>query len=153
MKKILIVVGTRPNFIKVTQFRKVAARYSDIDIKIVHTGQHSDQNMADVFFEQFKLLPDYFLNIDATTPVSQMSQIMARLEDLIVSSFKPNLIITPGDVNSTLAVALVANKMNIKLAHLESGLRSFDRTMPEEINRILTDEISDHFFCNRKKWD
>jgi UDP-N-acetylglucosamine 2-epimerase (non-hydrolysing) len=150
MKKILIVVGTRPNFIKVTQFRKVAARYSYIDIKIVHTGQHSDQNMADVFFEQFKLLPDYFLNIDATTPVSQMSQIMARLEDLIVSSFKPNLIITPGDVNSTLAVALVANKMNIKLAHLESGLRSFDRTMPEEINRILTDEISDHFFVTEK---
>jgi UDP-N-acetylglucosamine 2-epimerase (non-hydrolysing) len=83
MKKILIVVGTRPNFIKVTQFRKVAAQYSDIDIKIVHTGQHSDQNMADVFFEQFKLLPDYFLNIDATTPVSQMSQIMSRLETLI----------------------------------------------------------------------
>jgi UDP-N-acetylglucosamine 2-epimerase (non-hydrolysing) len=150
MKNILIVVGTRPNFIKVTQFRRVAAGYPGICLKIAHTGQHSDRNMSGIFFEQFGLVPDYFLDIDGTTPVSQMGQMMTRLEELISTSFRPDLIITPGDVNSTLAVALVANKMNIPLAHLESGLRSRDRTMPEEINRILTDEISDHYFVTEK---
>jgi UDP-N-acetylglucosamine 2-epimerase (non-hydrolysing) len=147
MKKILIIIGTRPNFIKVTQFKKVIQEVNaKIDLKIVHTGQHFDNKMADVFFEQFELGPDYFLNIGQGTPVTQMANIMQKLEELVLSKFLPDIMIVPGDVNSTLAAALVANKMNIKLAHLESGLRSFDDSMPEEWNRVLTDEISDYYF-------
>ncbi len=150
MKKILIIVGTRPNFIKVTQFKRVASDYPDVDVKIVHTGQHYDQNMANVFFEQFGLHPDYFLNIGPGTPNTQMASIMLKLEELISKEYRPDLMIVPGDVNSTFAAALTANKMGIQLAHLESGLRSFDRTMPEEINRILTDEVADHYFVTEK---
>jgi len=150
MKKILIIVGTRPNFIKVTQFKKVAKNYPDIEVKIAHTGQHYDYKMSQVFFEQFGLQPDYFLEIGAGSPNTQMAEIMLRLEKLITEKFKPDLMIVPGDVNSTFAAALTANKMGIKLAHLESGLRSLDRLMPEEINRILTDEISDYYFITEE---
>ncbi len=146
MKKILIVVGTRPNFIKVTQFKKVNADIGmPFDIKIVHTGQHYDSKMADIFFEQFDLTPDFWLNIPAGSPNSQMAEIMLRLEKVIQEN-KPDLLMVVGDVNSTFAAALTANKMDLKIAHVESGLRSFDRTMPEEINRLLTDEITDYFF-------
>jgi UDP-N-acetylglucosamine 2-epimerase (non-hydrolysing) len=144
--KILIVIGTRPNFIKVTQFKKVARLFPSLDIKIVHTGQHFDEKMADVFFRQFQLEPDFFLNITPASPNSQMAEIMIKLEDLIKNEFQPDLLIVVGDVNSTLAAAITANKMGIKLAHLESGLRSFDKTMPEEFNRILTDELTEQFF-------
>ncbi len=150
MKNILILVGTRPNFIKVTQFLRVSKAYNAMTVKIVHTGQHYDKNMADVFFTQFGLEPDYFLNISPASPASQMGEIMIKLEKLIKESFKPDILIVPGDVNSTLAGALVANKMNIPLAHLESGLRSEDRSMPEEINRILTDEITDYYFITEQ---
>ena len=149
MKKILIVVGTRPNFIKVTQFHAAVKNYPDIECKIVHTGQHFDDKMSTVFFDQFGLKPDIFLNITHNSPISQMADIMAGLEK-VVTEYKPNLMIVPGDVNSTLAAALVANKMNIPLAHLESGLRSYDRTMPEEFNRILTDDLSDYFFVTEQ---
>jgi len=148
-KKILIVVGTRPNFIKVTQFKKCAEKYPALDIKIVHTGQHYDAKMADVFFEQFDLTPDYFLNISATSPNTQMAEVMTGLEKT-AADYKPDLIVVVGDVNSTFSAALSANKMGIKIAHLESGLRSLDRTMPEEINRILTDEITDYFFITEQ---
>lgn len=144
-KKILIVTGTRPNFVKVTQFRKYASSFPDLKIEIVHTGQHYDQNMSDVFFRQFNLTPDHFLHIPAGSPVSQIAAIMERLEKLI-AEIKPDLLMVVGDVNSTLAGAITANKTGIPLAHLESGLRSNDRTMPEEINRILTDELSDYCF-------
>jgi UDP-N-acetylglucosamine 2-epimerase (non-hydrolysing) len=149
MKKILIVVGTRPNFIKVTQFPSVIKNFKGLECKIVHTGQHFDKNMSSVFFEQFHLQPDIFLNVEAGSPVSQMADIMKSLEKPI-NEYKPDLIIVPGDVNSTLAGALVANKMNIRLAHLESGLRSYDRTMPEEFNRLLTDNMSDYFFVTEQ---
>lgn len=147
--KILIITGTRPNFVKVTQFKKAAADYPNVEIEIVHTGQHYDKNMSEVFFTQFGLKPDYFLNIPAGTPVSQLSEIMKRLEEL-VNKIQPRLMMVVGDVNSTLAGALVANKLGIELAHLESGLRSLDRSMPEEINRILTDEITDYFFVTEQ---
>lgn len=147
--KILIVVGTRPNFIKVTQFKKVAKKISDLEVKIVHTGQHYDSKMADVFFEQFQLIPDFFLNISAASANTQMAEIMLKLEKTI-NDYKPNLLVVPGDVNSTFAAALTANKMNINIAHIESGLRSFDRTMPEEINRILTDEVTNYFFVTEQ---
>jgi UDP-N-acetylglucosamine 2-epimerase (non-hydrolysing) len=148
--KILIVVGTRPNFIKITQFKKVnAALGNPFDIKIVHTGQHYDDKMAAVFFEQFELTPDFWLEIPPGSPNNQMAEIMLRLEKVILD-FKPSLVMVPGDVNSTFAAALTCNKMNIKIAHIESGLRSYDRTMPEEINRILTDEITDYFFITEQ---
>jgi len=149
-KKILIVVGTRPNFIKVTQFKKEALKYKNLILKIVHTGQHYDQTMSGVFFKQFNLEPDYYLNADNSSVISQMSSIMSKLETLIINEYKPDLIIVPGDVNSTLASALVANKLSIKLAHLESGLRSYDKDMPEEHNRILTDHLSDYLFVTEQ---
>lgn len=149
MKKILIVVGTRPNFIKVTRFKKVAAERGTVDVRIVHTGQHFSANMADVFFEQFGLVPDIFLNIGAGSPNTQMAAIMRDLEPVIASE-KPDLVMVVGDVNSTLAAAITANKMGIRIGHLESGLRSFDRTMPEEHNRVLTDRITDHFFITEQ---
>jgi UDP-N-acetylglucosamine 2-epimerase (non-hydrolysing) len=148
-KKILVVVGTRPNFIKVTQLKKEALNFPNLELKIVHTGQHYDPKMADVFFEQFKLIPDYFLNIEPASANSQMAEIMIKLEKLILE-YKPDLLMVVGDVNSTFAAALTGYKLGIKLAHLESGLRSQDRSMPEEINRILTDEITDYFFVTEQ---
>jgi hypothetical protein len=148
--KILIVIGTRPNFIKVTQFKRVAKYFEDLNVEIVHTGQHFDTKMADVFFEQFELIPDYFLNIPVSSANKQMAEIMIRLEDLIIKIGKPDLLMVVGDVNSTLAAALCANKLSIKIAHLESGLRSKDYSMPEEINRILTDKITNYFFVTEQ---
>ncbi|MBL4625461.1 MAG: UDP-N-acetylglucosamine 2-epimerase (non-hydrolyzing) [Flavobacteriales bacterium] len=151
IKNMLVVVGTRPNFIKVTQFKKIVLnQHPDIQLKIVHTGQHYDHKMADVFFTQFELTPDYYLNIGQGSPIEQMASIMTKLEDLLLNTFRADLVIVPGDVNSTLAASLVANKMDIKLAHLESGLRSFDKSMPEEWNRILTDELSDYYFVTEE---
>ncbi len=145
IKKILIVTGTRPNFVKVTQFKKRAVNFPGLKIEIVHTGQHFDDNMSEIFFRQFNLIPEHFLNIKSGSPSSQIAEIIQRLEELILKA-KPHLLMVVGDVNSTLAAALVANKMNVPLAHLESGLRSRDRTMPEEINRIITDELTRYFF-------
>lgn len=148
--RILIVVGTRPNFIKITRFKKENAEMgSPFDIRIVHTGQHYDDKMAAVFFEQFELEPDFFLNIPAASANTQMAEIMLRLEK-VVKDYKPALVMVVGDVNSTFAAAFTAHKCGCKVAHVESGLRSFDRGMPEEINRILTDEISDYFFVTEQ---
>lgn len=150
MRKILVVVGTRPNFIKVTRFRKEAG-LRGFDLKIVHTGQHFDDKMADVFFRQFGLTPDFFLNISPKASANtQIAEIMTSLEKLITTEFRPDLMVVVGDVNSTLAGALTANKLGIKLAHVESGLRSNDRTMPEEHNRVLTDKLTDLFFVTEQ---
>lgn len=151
MKKLLLIVGTRPNYIKITQFKKVAQQFypGNFIIKLVHTGQHFDAAMADVFFKQLDIEPDYFLNISPLSANTQMAEIMLRLE-VVFKEFEPDWVIVPGDVNSTLAAALAAHKCGYKLAHLESGLRSFDRSMPEELNRILTDEISDLFFVTEE---
>jgi UDP-N-acetylglucosamine 2-epimerase (non-hydrolysing) len=149
MKRILTVIGTRPNFIKVTQFRKAAAAHSGLSLEIVHTGQHFDGKMADVFFEQFGLVPDHFLNVPPGSPNSQIAGIMVRLEELVQKK-RPDLMIVVGDVNSTLAASITANKMGIRLAHVESGLRSFDRTMPEEFNRLVTDALSDLLFVTEQ---
>jgi UDP-N-acetylglucosamine 2-epimerase (non-hydrolysing) len=149
-KKILIIVGTRPNFIKVTRFKELVRAFPQLEVEIVHTGQHWDRNMSEVFFEEFGLKPDYMLSASSNSVVDQFSSMMSKLNELILVIGKPDLMIVPGDVNSTLAAALVANKLNIPLAHLESGLRSNDRDMPEEINRLLTDEISDYFFVTEQ---
>lgn len=147
-KRILVVVGTRPNFVKITQFKKIALE-KNIDFKIVHTGQHYDEKMSDVFLKQFNIEVDYFLNINGKTPNSLIGEIMIKLEE-VINEFKPDLLLSVGDVNSTLAASLTANKLNVKLGHIESGLRSLDRQMPEEINRILTDEISDICFVTEQ---
>ena len=149
MRKVLIVVGTRPNFIKVTRFKEVAAAYPNLDVQLVHTGQHFDARMADVFFEQFGLSPDHWLGVEPGTPNTQMAHIMLGLER-VVNEERPDLMLVVGDVNSTLAGAITANKLGIPLGHLESGLRSRDRGMPEEINRILTDQITDHYFITEQ---
>lgn len=144
MRKLLIVVGTRPNFIKVTRMRAVALQRGDWDVRLVHTGQHFDDRMSTVFFDQFGLVPDHWLGISPGTPNTQMAHIMLGLEQ-VVQQERPAAIMVVGDVNSTLAAALTANKCGVPLVHLESGLRSGDRGMPEEINRILTDRITDVF--------
>lgn len=148
MKKLMVVVGTRPNFIKVTRFKAVAAQRG-MEVQLVHTGQHYDAKMSTVFFDQFGLWPDRFLDTPHASPAAQMGHIMIALE-AAAKELEPELVIVPGDVNSTLAGALVANKMGLPLAHLESGLRSGDMGMPEENNRILTDRITDHFFVTEQ---
>lgn len=146
MKKVLTVVGTRPNIIKITQFERVVKQYPQMKHCLLHTGQHFSHNMSDVFFSELGLKePDFLLRMDNTTVVSQLTQMMQGIEQT-VENYKPDIMVVVGDVNSTLAAALVANKMGIKLVHVESGLRSYDRSMPEEINRIVTDSLSDIFF-------
>lgn len=151
MPNILTVVGTRPNIIKITQFEKVSKTYYHLAHSLLHTGQHFSANMSDVFFSELGIKePDYQLHLDQPTVVSQFAQMMQGIEQAIYE-YKPNLLMVVGDVNSTLAAALVGNKMQIPLAHVESGLRSFDRSMPEEINRILTDSITDIFFVTEQR--
>lgn len=154
-KKILVVVGTRPNFIKVTQFKRVASAYKDVELRIVHTGQHFDSKMADVFFTQFNLVPDFFLNISTNASANtQVAEIMLKLEQLIKHDYTPNLVMVVGDVNSTMAASITANKLGIAIAHVESGLRSFDKSMPEEHNRIVTDALSDYYLVTEQSgWD
>jgi len=149
LKNLLLIVGTRPNFIKITQFPRVVMRYSNIKLNILHTGQHHDENMSRVFFKQFGFEPNHYLKLKTQTPNANMGEIMIGIEEY-TSNINPDLIMVVGDVNSTLAAAITANKMGVPLAHLESGLRSGDRNMPEEINRILTDQITDHFFVTEQ---
>ena len=153
-KKILTIVGTRPNFIKVTQFNKWLNKpQNGWNHKIVHTGQHYDDKMSKVFFQQFNLTPDIWLNIAPGSPNTQIATIMLKLETVIKEE-KPDLMIVVGDVNSTFAAAVTAHKCGIPLAHLESGLRSRDMGMPEENNRIITDAITKYFFVTEQSgWD
>jgi UDP-N-acetylglucosamine 2-epimerase (non-hydrolysing) len=146
MKKILICVGTRPNLIKITQFDKLLKKHQGIEYRLLHTGQHYDYNMNSIFFEQLGIRePDLFLNISQGTQIEVIGQILVGAEKYM-KEYKPDLVIVPGDVNSTFACGFVARYLGISLAHLESGLRSFDITMPEENNRRLVDCISDYYF-------
>ncbi len=148
--KILTVVGTRPNIIKITQFSRVAATYPHVEHRLLHTGQHYNHNMSDVFFEELGLpQPDYALRIGKQGVVSQLAEMMQGIEG-VVQAYRPDVMAVVGDVNSTLAAALVANKMGVQLAHVESGLRSRDRSMPEENNRMVTDAITDLFFVTEE---
>ncbi len=150
-KKIAIIVGTRPNFIKVTQFEKEFNRFpGEFEYKLIHTGQHYDDNMSKLFFQQFKLKkPDMFLQMVGLKPAEQIGKIIIKLAEFF-ADFQPDLVIVPGDVNSTLAASIAANKTGCLLGHLESGLRSKDRLMPEEHNRILTDQLADHLFVTEQ---
>lgn len=149
MKKAISVVGARPNFIKIAPLDKAFRKYrKDINHLICHTGQHFDDCMSKVFFEELQMpRPDFYLGIGGGSHAEQTARIMLELEKVMAAE-KPDLVIVPGDVNSTLAAALVASKMGIPIAHVEAGLRSFDKTMPEEINRIVTDVVSDFLFVS-----
>ncbi|WP_027420904.1 non-hydrolyzing UDP-N-acetylglucosamine 2-epimerase [Crocinitomix catalasitica] len=149
-KKILIIVGTRPNFIKITQFKTQIKKYPHLQLKIAHTGQHYDHQMSTVFFEELGTIPDYFLNIPQVKSDEQIQLMKVEIEQLITEKYQPDLMIVPGDVNSTLAAAEVAVKMNIPLAHIESGLRSFDNDMPEEFNRKITDSLAKYLFVTEE---
>ncbi len=142
----LHVVGARPNFMKAAPLIRALAPRPSIRQKVLHTGQHYDRPMSDVFFQELGIpQPDFNLAVGSGTHAQQTSCIMVRFEQIVVDE-KPNLIIVYGDVNSTLAAALVCSKLHFPVAHVEAGLRSFDRTMPEEINRLLTDQMADLLF-------
>lgn len=144
--KILNVVGARPNFMKVAPLHRAFLQQPHITSKVVHTGQHYDERMSDIFFNQLELpQPDYYLGVGSGSHAVITAKIMMAFEKIVLEE-KPDLVLVVGDVNSTLACALVTKKLNIKLAHVEAGLRSGDRTMPEELNRILTDSIADFLF-------
>ena len=148
--KVIQVVGARPNFMKVAPLHRAIQKLTGWTSKIVHTGQHFDAKMSDVFFTQLELPePDFFLGIGGGSHTEVTAKIMVAFEK-IVEAEKPDLIIVVGDVTSTLACTLVAIKMGIKVAHVEAGLRSFYRTMPEELNRILTDSVADYLFVTEE---
>lgn len=148
--KIVNVVGARPNFMKIAPIIEEMRKHDDLAPFLLHTGQHYDHAMSTLFFEHLGLpLPDVYLGIGSGNHGEQTGKIMIAFEKCL-QDLKPDMVLVVGDVNSTIACGLVAVKMGIKLAHVEAGLRSFDRTMPEEINRILTDQISDYLFITEK---
>ena len=145
MKKIILVIGTRPNFIKITRFKDLLAGNDQFELELIHTNQHYDEAMSGIFFKQFGIEVDHFLPQFKGSPNAHFGHIIQHLDGHF-SEKKPDLVIAVGDVNSTLAASIVANRLGIKVAHLESGLRSCDMGMPEEVNRILTDRITDFYF-------
>jgi UDP-N-acetylglucosamine 2-epimerase (non-hydrolysing) len=144
MVKILNVVGARPNFMKMAPIiAAINRRSNEVSQTLVHTGQHYDEAMSAVFFGDLRMPePDLTLETRSGTPTRQMARIMPLFEEVLISQ-QPDWVVVVGDVNSTIACALVASKLNVRIAHVEAGLRSFDRTMPEEINRLLTDQLAD----------
>jgi UDP-N-acetylglucosamine 2-epimerase (non-hydrolysing) len=150
--RIVYVVGTRPNFVKTAPvISALRARLPEGRHVIVHTGQHYDRLMSEVFLEELGVPPpDHMLEVGSGTHAQQTARVMERLEPVLAGE-APDLVMVPGDVNSTLAAALTAVKMDIPVAHIESGLRSFDRAMPEEINRIVADQVSDHLFLHSEE--
>ena len=151
---VLSVVGARPNFMKVAPIVAELARRSELfDSIFVHTGQHYDERLSKVFFEDLGMpCPDVNLNVGSASHAQQTAAIMAAFEPVLLEH-GPDLVLVVGDVNSTVACALVAAKLGVPVAHVEAGLRSFDRTMPEEINRVLTDQISDLLFTTEASAD
>lgn len=148
--KILNIVGARPNFMKIAPIHRAFSGRAEIESKIVHTGQHYDAKMSDIFFNQLGLpQPDYYLGVGGGSHTQVTAGIMLKFE-AVMQEEKPDLVLVVGDVNSTIACAMVATKMDTPIAHVEAGLRSGDRSMPEEINRILTDSISDLMFVTEQ---
>lgn len=149
---VLHVVGARPNFVKAAPVLR-ALRNGHARQTLVHTGQHYDRNMSDIFFTQLEIPePDINLGVGSGSHASQTAEIMSRFEPVVLEQ-KPDIVLVYGDVNSTVAAALVCSKLVIKVGHVEAGLRSFDRTMPEEINRIVTDRLSDLLFTPSEDGD
>lgn len=146
MKKIHLIAAARPNFMKIAPLYHELVKRSGLTPVIVHTGQHYDLNMSDVFFKDFNLpAPHIHLGVGSGSHAEQTGNVMIAYEKILIKE-KPDLVVVVGDVNSTVAATLAAVKLGIRTAHLEAGLRSFDRTMPEEINRIVTDSIADYLW-------
>jgi UDP-N-acetylglucosamine 2-epimerase (non-hydrolysing) len=144
--KILAVAGARPNFMKIAPLMWEIGKRPEIDAYLVHTGQHYDQRMSKLFFEELKIpRPDIDLGVGSGSHGAQTAEVMKRFEPVVLQQ-RPDAVVVVGDVNSTIACALTAVKLGMPVAHVEAGLRSFDRTMPEEINRVLTDAISHWLF-------
>jgi UDP-N-acetylglucosamine 2-epimerase (non-hydrolysing) len=149
--RIINIVGARPNLPKIAPLMREMQRHPEIDPILVHTGQHYDEKLSDIFFRQMGIpAPHVNLEVGSGSHASQTAEILKRVEPVLLER-KPNLVLVVGDVNSTIAVSLAAVKLCIPVAHVEAGLRSFDRTMPEEINRVLTDAIADYLFVTEEE--
>ncbi|MDR3259743.1 MAG: UDP-N-acetylglucosamine 2-epimerase (non-hydrolyzing) [Fusobacteriaceae bacterium] len=145
--KIITVIGARPQFIKAAVVSRLILNTPDMDEVIIHTGQHFDANMSEVFFDELNIPePHYNLDINGLGHGAMTGQMLEKIEEILIKE-NPDWVLVYGDTNSTIAGALSAKKLHIKVAHIEAGLRSFNMNMPEEINRILTDRISDILFC------
>jgi UDP-N-acetylglucosamine 2-epimerase (non-hydrolysing) len=152
VRKIILVAGARPNFMKIAPLlRVIASRYpEELQGVLVHTGQHYDHEMSQVFFDELEIRrPDYFLGVGSASHAMQTARIMMAFEEVCLTE-NPEAVVVVGDVNSTVACALVASKLGIKVAHVEAGLRSHDLTMPEEINRRVTDVLSNLLFISER---
>jgi len=146
MTRILNICGARPNFMKIAPLMHAYRAHCGIEPLLIHTGQHYDENMSNLFFRQLAIPePDVNLEVGSGSHARQTAEIMTRFEPLVIEH-RPDWVVVVGDVNSTIACGLVATKLGVRVAHVEAGLRSFDRDMPEEINRLLTDAISDLLF-------
>ncbi len=153
--KIATIIGARPQFIKaavisraISEFNKRTRNKSSLitDV-IIHTGQHYDRNMSDVFFEEMSIpRPNYFLDINGLSHGAMTGQMLEKIEGVLLKE-KPDIVLVYGDTNTTLSGALAAAKLHIPIAHVEAGLRSFNRRMPEEVNRVLTDHVANFLFC------
>ena len=147
MKKILTIIGARPQFIKASVVSRAIAKISILDEIVLHTGQHFDPNMSEVFFDQLDIpKPDIQLDIHGGSHGEMTGRMLIEIE-VAIKQYRPDRVLVYGDTNSTLAGALAAAKLHIPVAHVEAGLRSFNMQMPEEVNRILTDQLSDLLFC------
>ena len=147
MKKIISILGARPQFIKAAVLSRIIREKNEIEELIIHTGQHYDANMSDIFFSEMKIPPPkYNLAINGLQHGAMTGQMLEKIEAVLIQE-APDLVVIYGDTNSTLAGALAAKKLGIRVAHIEAGLRSFNMQMPEEVNRILTDRISDLLLC------
>ncbi len=147
MKKIVTILGARPQFVKAAVLSRIITLHNEIEEIIVHTGQHYDTNMSAVFFDEMEIpKPKYNLAINGLNHGAMTGQMLEKIENVLLKE-KPNAVVIYGDTNSTIAGALAAKKLDIKVIHIEAGLRSFNMKMPEEINRILTDRISDLLLC------
>ena len=149
MKKIIAIIGARPQFIKHIAIEKAFENH--FYLKTIHTGQHYDKNLSDIFFKQLQInKPDFQLFPDSNSSVTQLAEMLKGIGD-ILSSEKPDYVLVYGDTNSTIAGAIAAEKLQIPIIHVEAGLRSYNRNMPEEINRVLTDKISSYLFTPNKQ--
>ena len=152
-KRIALIAGARPNFMKIAPIMKAMEQYPEFEIFLIHTGQHYDKNLSDVFFEELGIRrPDVALGVGSGGHAKQTGDVMVAIEGVFLDAQSRNkpfsAVIVVGDVNSTMAAALAASKLEIPIVHVEAGLRSFDRSMPEEINRLVTDSISDLLLCS-----
>jgi UDP-N-acetylglucosamine 2-epimerase (non-hydrolysing) len=148
--KVMNIVGARPNLPKIAPLIREMKRRSEIEAVLVHTGQHYDDELSDIFFRQMTIpAPNVNLGVGSASHAAQTAEILKRVEPVLIE-YQPNVVVVVGDVNSTIAISLAAVKLGIRVAHVEAGLRSFDRSMPEEINRILTDALADYLFVTEE---